>query len=180
MKKMIFASALTLMAFVTKAQTQQGDWLIGGTAHFSAAKKNTDFGINPDAGYFFADNFVAGANIGFNYQKVSNSKYTVFSAGPFARYYAGNMEKPFRPFLHTEVNFGTQKTDGSSSITNTSFYLAPGAAYFLNKNVALEALAGYQNNKVKGYSSSGGFLFKVGFQIHLTSGQVAELKSRKK
>lgn len=175
---MMFASALILTAFVTKAQTQEGDWLIGGNLHFSAAKKNTQFGISPNAGYFFADNFAAGANIGFDYVKVGDSKFTTFSAGPFARYYAGNMEKPFRPFLHTEINFGSQKTEGSSSVSSTAFYLAPGAAYFINKNVAIEALAGYQNSKVKGSSSSSGFLMKIGFQIYLTKNQVSELKDK--
>jgi outer membrane protein W len=178
MKKMMFASALTLLAVVTKAQTQEGDWLIGGNLNFSAAKQNTQFGIDPDAGYFFADNFAAGASIGFNYVKLGDTKYTAFSAGPFARYYAGNMEKPFRPFLHTEIKFGTQKTTGESSASSTAFYLAPGASYFINKNVAVEALAGYQNSKVKGSSSSGGFLLKVGFQIYLSKRQVRELRKK--
>lgn len=177
---MIFASALTLMAFVTKAQTQKSDWMIGGSANFDAAKNTTTFGINPSAGYFFADNFVGGANIGYQFSKYGDSKASVFSAGPFVRYYAGNMESPFRPFLHANINFGTQKTDGSSSVGNTTFYVAPGAAYFLNKNVALEATAGYQNVKIENQSSSGGFALRIGFQIHLTGSQVAELKSRKK
>jgi len=143
MKKMIFAGALTLLTFITKAQTEKGDWLIGGNLNFKAAKHTTDFGIHPNAGYFFADNFAAGGNIGLDYSKVGDYKQTTFSAGPFARYYVGDMAKPFRPFIHTEVNFGTFKTNGASSISSTAFYLAPGAAYFLNKNVSLEALAGY-------------------------------------
>lgn len=176
---MMFASALIVAAFVTKAQTtQEGDWLIGGNLNFSAAKHATSFGISPNAGYFFAENFAAGANIAFQYEKLGDSKYTTFSAGPFARYYAGNVEKPFRPFLHTEINFGSQKTEGSPAVKSTIFYLAPGAAYFINKNVALEALAGYQNVKIKDAGSSNGFLLKVGFQIYLTKRQVSELREK--
>jgi len=176
---MIFAGALTLLAFVSKAQTQKSDWLIGGNLNFDAAKHTTNFGLSPMGGYFFADNFAAGAIISFDYQKVGDFKTTTFGAGPFARYYVGDMTKPFRPFIHTDVSFGSYKEEGSSSVSSTRFYVAPGAAYFLNKNVALEATAGYQNNKVSGSSASSGFALKVGFQIHLTGGDVTELKKRK-
>src|SRR5437773_1616449 len=101
MKKIIMSLlALTVMAMASNAQTEKGDWMLGGNLTISTATGNSQFTLQPMGGYFFANNFVAGLNVTFNFQKKGDVKTDEIAAGPFARYYFNLKNSSFKPFLH--------------------------------------------------------------------------------
>ena len=174
---LFFFMLLTAGALGANAQTEQGNFLVGGNLQLITAKTNTDITVNPMVGYFFTDNFAAGANLNVSHSKTGEtptSKNTTFGIGPFVRYYAGS--STVRPFLHGDFDFRSIKTKVGAQTPTTStgvgYFIAPGAAIFLNQNVALEGLAGYNHFAYKNQDGSGGFAFKLGFQVYLNRAEV--------
>jgi hypothetical protein len=186
MKKNVFTLfAFFMMAGAASAQTEMGGWLIGGNLNLNTAKNNTVIGVTPSAGYFFADNFAAGANISLDYSKYEVStgegRSTTFGVGPFARYYFGSSNT--RPLIHGSWNFISEKdkstvfnprTETTITRNGSQFFIGGGLAGFINRNVALEALAGYNHFKYRhAGEGSGGFLLRVGFQVYLSGSQMS-------
>ena len=182
MKKIVqVLGMLILMVTAAKAQTDKGDWLVGGNLTIGTATGNSQFTVQPMGGYFFANGFAAGLNLKINSTKIGDEKRTELGAGPFARYYFNLKSPSFKPFLHAEYNLGNlvTKVPGSkSSNTTGSFFLGAGGAYFINSNVALEAVAGYNHTKVQSQSPENGFLFRIGFQVHLLGGEVDRVRGK--
>jgi outer membrane protein W len=180
MKHILLVSSLLSMGLLLKAQTNQGDWMVGGNLNINTAKNNSTFAFNPNAGYFFADNFVAGAQLGFEATSFGDVRITGFSVGPFARYYFNIKDDKLKPFVNGSVGFITEKTktkvnnntDEVTTNTATSAFLGLGAAYFINSNVALEGVAGYVYNKFENRPATNGFGLRIGFQIHLLGSEV--------
>lgn len=137
--KMITKSMFTLLAFVciTQVMTAQtvgkGAWMVGGSAGFSSTKvKNADFSttridLNPNLGYFFADDLALGLALDFNSTSVDGNSSSTFGLGPFVRYYVTN---PI--FIQVGANLGLN--DGAG----TSFGAKVGYSWFLNDAVAIE------------------------------------------
>jgi hypothetical protein len=175
MKRNLLLLALSVcLAGTALAQTEKGNALIGGNLELNTAKDNSSINISPMVGYFFAPNFAAGANVVIDYTKLGTVKATKFGIGPFARYYFGS--GMLRPLVHASVDFSTQKTKtstGSNTLTGTEFFFGGGAAAFLNRNVALEALAGYDHAAFENQDGTGGFKLKGGLQVYLSRVQVA-------
>ena len=178
--KKTFSIAALLLAMSTFAQTEQGDWLVGGTAGFRTNKNNSDFNFSPNTGYFFLKNFAAGANLQINFAKAGAIKNTTLGVGPFARYYFGNTN--FRPFAVTQLNFltATSKVNSVKTTTNgIGWLLGVGGAAFLNENVAFEGIAGFNYSKFKNASSNTGFSLNFGFQVYINKSKMASLKKGK-
>jgi Outer membrane protein beta-barrel domain len=182
MKKIVLSLlAITVMAVAVNAQTDKSDWMVGGNMTINTTKGNSEFTFQPSAGYFFAHNFVAGAQFTLSFAKQEDTKYSTFSVGPFARYYFNIKDSQFKPFVHADFNFGSTAVKdylGKTSTTVTSFFIGAGGAYFINNNVALEALAGYNRSKIETYDPTNGFLFRIGFQVHLLGGEVARVRGK--
>ncbi|MEP6748330.1 MAG: outer membrane beta-barrel protein [Bacteroidota bacterium] len=182
MKKIIMSVlAITVMASAVNAQTEKGDWMVGGNIAISTATNNSQFTLQPMGGYFVAKNFVVGADVALNFGKVGDTKTSVVSAGPFARYYINLKNSNFKPFFHAEYNLGNLVTTTPlSKNTNTTgkFFLGAGGAFFINSNVALEGVAGYEHTKVQGSPTENGFLFRLGFQVHLLGSEVERVRGR--
>lgn len=181
MKKIVFCLlTLTALASRTQAQTEKGDWLVGGNMMINTTSGNSQFTLQPSAGYFFAHNFAAGAEFLLSFVKAGDEKTSIVGLGPFARYYFEPKEGHFKPFVHTSIDFSSKTTKipdlnnntVKTSSTITSFFIGAGGAFFINDNVALEGLAGYNNSKVKSQPAQGGFLFEVGFRVHLLGREV--------
>jgi hypothetical protein len=173
--------AVTIMIIAANAQTEKGDWMVGGNIAINTPSGNSEFTIAPMGGYFFANNFVAGLNVNMNFETVSSSSTAIIAAGPFARYYINIKNSTFKPFFHAEYNLGNAETKVSgveTSNTTGAFFLGAGGAFFINPNVALEAVAGYNHTKVQGADSQNGFLFRLGFQIHLLGSEVERVRGR--
>ncbi|HYF30302.1 MAG TPA: outer membrane beta-barrel protein [Chitinophagaceae bacterium] len=175
MKKMYAFLLMVFTVYNVAAQTEHGNWLIGGSFVLNTNDNSTTIGLNPTAGYFVMNNLAVGGTVILNYTKFGNSRSTTFGAGPLVRYYFGQTN--IKPFVHGEFGLISEKTKvGANSNTENgiNFLLGPGLAGFLNENVALEALAGYSYTKLKDFDGDGGFAFRVGFQVYLRPRRAVE------
>ncbi len=182
MKKIVLSCLLAGFALVSSAQTSRNDWMIGGNFSLNTADNNTQIGFTPGAGVFVIDNLAVGGNLGLNYSKTGNNKFTSFGVGPFVRYYFTTETQAVRPILHGSFNYLStkQKVGNQASSTNNgvNFFVGGGAAMFISKNVSIDAIAGYDRTKYKNFDGSGGFAFTIGFQVYLLRDQVEKLKGK--
>jgi hypothetical protein len=175
---MIAAICAGLHAGTAFAQTEKGDWLVGGLLDLNTAKNSTTFNFSPNAGYFLANNFAIGGNLVFAYDKLGDLKVTTFGIGPFVRYYF--TEEKVRPFFAGDMTFEKRKIEttlGSNTEDAFSWFLGGGAAFFINENVAVDGLLGYAHTKVTDEDGSGGLRLRVGFQVYINRSQVRSVKS---
>ena len=177
MKRNVFTLfVFIVMSCAASAQTEMGNWLVGGNIELNTSENDTRFAISPSAGYFFAKNFAVGGIFEFSSSKVVEDKITIFGIGPFTRLYFG--AKDVRPFLHGQYSYISTKYKDlleSDTYNGGNFFLAGGLAAFINENVALEGLAGYSRSKFRhtGAEATGGFRFKLGFQVYLSGSQMS-------
>lgn len=175
MKKVYVFALVMCCSIVAVAQTERGNWLIGGNFNLNTVSNSTTIGLNPTAGYFVANNVAVGATVMLEYDKFGENKSTTFGAGPLARYYFGKAN--VKPFLNGELNFISQKfkfPTGTNTENGVNYFLGAGLALFLNQSVALEGMAGYNHTKIKDIEGDGGFAMRIGFQVYLQPGRVVE------
>lgn len=153
--KRILLFTLLVFSLQANAQLEKNTIMAGGSLTFNnhtpkgGGSSSTTFSINPNFGYFVAENFVIGTGLNFNAYGSGNSFVYV---SPYLRYYV----KKF--YLQTKFDYGRFNSQNNS---NLSFDL--GYALFLNDNVALEP-AFYFAQNLNGQGSNLGF--KMGFQIY--------------
>jgi Outer membrane protein beta-barrel domain len=168
MKSFYTCALAVLCIYGAAAQTEKGNWMVGGNINLAIVSDNSEVGLNPQGGYFIINNFAIGATVTMEYNKIGENSTTTFGAGPFSRFYFGT--KNVRPFAHGELNFVSVKLKVPST-TNTengnNYFLAGGLAFFLNENVALETLLGYTHTKISGIEGDGGVALRIGFQVYL-------------
>ena len=177
-KNLLGLLAFTMIGLAASAQTEQGNYLVGGNFAINTAKNDTRVTLTPTVGYFFINNFAGGANVDLTYSKAGSNKSTIFGIGPFARYYLGTLN--IRPFAHANLNFTSNRSKnsaGSTTLNGSNYFLGAGLAAFINRNVAVEGLAGYSRTNYSHLSGSGGFNLRIGFQIYLSKEQVASVKN---
>lgn len=178
MKKILLALVLSIAVILANAQTDKGDWMVGGSFRLNTAKSNTTIGLTPNAGLFIIRNLAVGGNIGFSYSKFGSNKTTDFRVGPFVRYYFTQAD--VRPIVHGAFNYLNSRIKNITSNTDKgiNFFVGAGAAIFLNDQVSLDALLGYDHNKLKGFDGNGGFAMTIGFQVYLLKDQVDKVRGR--
>ncbi|QNK61803.1 hypothetical protein H7F33_14745 [Pedobacter sp. PAMC26386] len=155
------------------AQTEKGKIFLGGSFEISSkksgiiTKNSTSFGVNPNIGFFVANNLVIGTGIGFvhsNLQPIISpnpnvswsmgSKSDVINVRPFARYYV-TLTPAIKFFSEAGVLMNWRKSrsidrDGTVSPEKLSsnFYsaaLSPGFAVFPSKKIGIELMfTGFQ------------------------------------
>ena len=176
MKKIILAISLSGILITANAQTEKGDWLVGGRIDINTGDNSTHIGINPNGGYFVIKNVAVGGNLLIDYNETGDAKVTDIGIGPFARCYFGNGKA--RPLLQAGISYiSSQAKDPGGSNTNSgnNIFLGGGVAIFINDNATIEILTGYSHTKYKGFKGSGGFSLGIGFQIYLSRRQVENL-----
>ncbi len=176
MKKIIGFLLVLAISGSVKAQTAKGDWMVGGYFRINTSDNNTQIGLTPSVGVFLIDNLAVGGNLLLDFTKTGDNKVTNFGIGPFARYYFTNAN--VKPIIHGNLNFISQKLKaGSISNTNSgmNYFLGGGAAIFINDQVSIDLLAGYDHSRFDG-EGSGGFAFNVGFQVYLHKSQVDKVR----
>lgn len=151
--------------------------MIGGTAGFNNTNfgndvKVTDINLSPNLGYFIIDNLAVGAGVGLNSSTSEKlGDVSSFALTPFARYYflgSGDV----RLFGQGRFGFGSQKVGDLDAQSFTTWGLGAGLNYFLNNNVALEALLGYDSRKVKDAANpANGFGLNIGVQAFIGGGR---------
>ncbi len=180
MKKILASILLCFMLVWANAQTEKGDWMVGGSFRLNTSNNNTEIALAPDAGIFVADNLAIGGNLALVYAKSGNAKTTTFGIGPFVRYYFTHDN--IRPILHGSLNFTSEKTKitGYPSSTNngTNYFLGGGAAIFISDQVSIDGLMGYYHSKFKGFNGGGGFALSIGFQVYLLRKQMDRLRGK--
>ena len=146
-------------------------WFVGGNASLNTGDGEFFYNISPQAGYFVAKNFAVGVNLDYSHVKFDNPggdfKHSTLGIGPLTRYYFGSSN--IRPFVHAEYNYLSFKQTSPSQTfkeNGSSYFLGGGLAAFVNRNVAIEGLAGYSHQSVDD-QSSGGFSLRIGFGVYL-------------
>ena len=179
MKKIITATLLIALFTTANAQTEKGDWMVGGGLRLNASDNNTEIAFEPNAGIFIINNFAVGGSIALDYTKSGNTKITSFGIGPFLRYYFTSAN--VRPLLQANINYLTSKVKipgNSSTNSGVNFFLGGGAAIFVSDQVSLDILLGYYHTKFKDFDGSGGFALTIGFQVYLLKRQVERLRGQ--
>ncbi len=179
MKKIILALFLSGILASVNAQTEKGDWMVGGNFRLNTSENNTEISLTPTAGLFVIDNLAVGANVTISYSKNGTRKLTDLGIGPFARYYFTTAN--VRPILQGSFSFITEKTKiGNTSNTNNgaNFFLGGGAAIFISEQVSIDGLMGYYHSKVDGFDGGGGFALSVGFQVYLFKNQMDKVRGK--
>ncbi len=183
MKRLLPVFIIFIFSLTANSQIAKNSWLVSGNVSFATQKnssaasvqyKQTDIQISPTIGYFLADNFAAGVRPSFTYGKnnlVADAKpQTIFSIGPFARYYFLKNESPFNLLAEAAYAYGSSKLASNSQ--QHSFSFAAGPVLYFNTSVGLEFLMGYSTAKVVNFSGRNTALrFGIGFQIHLEKEQ---------
>ncbi len=176
MKKLILSIAvLTGLALTTQAQTEKGNWMLGGSLSFESSKSDAtnakaiqNFSIVPSIGYFISENIAIGTGLGYAQTNigvasgVGNVGQTqAFVVAPFGRYYVPVAEKfSFFGQAAVPLAFGSAKetdADGKAgdkvgSSTAMGIAVSPGFAYFPSKKIGIEfAFTGlsYSNLRVE-------------------------------
>lgn len=183
--RVIAVLIITAGAMTVSAQTQKNWYLIGGNlSHLNVEfqKKNTNFSfdLTPRVAWFIQDNLAVGVSVlaGISTTKTNSttSTSTRYGIGPIARYYitGSALESVKKTRWFADLNVGiagsnTKITGATSTNTNgVAFGIGPGLAYFINQNIALEALAKYNLTAGFGNSTTANNLsLEIGFQIHL-------------
>lgn len=177
MRKIFLAIFLSGIFITANAQTDKGDWMVGGRIDINTGDNSTHIGISPNGAYFILKNVGVGGNLMIDHNKSGSNKVTDIGIGPFARYYFGSAKA--RPLVQAGFSFLSSKVKGptfSSTNTGSNIFLGGGVAVFINDNVTIEIITGYSNTKYKGFESSGGFRLGIGFQVYLSRRQVDDLR----
>ena len=181
MKRNTFFLCLLLVGMqAANAQLTKGNWLVGGTGNFSSDNvvrsgdpelKSTNFSFLPNVGYFILNKFAAGLNAGVAHSKSNSTSVTTYSAGPFARYYLLNIEKPFNLFIHGSYRYATSRIKNFGIRSSNDFYnysISGGPVIYFNSSVGLEFSIGYSHLKsFESNAKTNSLQLGLGFQIHL-------------
>ncbi len=175
MKKIVLALTLFTSGFFAEAQTEKGRFLLGGSSNFSFGTASTKIdsnnpdivdpgrnifaSLNPRMGFFIIDNLVVGASVptSFNFSDgdFGDSRSFGLALGPFVRYYLGS--GALRPLVEAGTTIGFQNSrftnnlDETTKTTNNtlSTQAGVGAAYFINDNISIDGLFGFQSDRQK-------------------------------
>lgn len=160
---MLLISTSTTLSF---AQTTKGQWMLGGSGYIDPSRY-ININISPTGGYLISKNFAVGAILGIEFsnyeQGYAFSNYLV----PTARYYFGKSKT--QPFIMAGFGIGhyARFNDyNNEDRSEVSYYggAAIGLSHFINRNIALEVMAGYSNSPITKFR---GTFVNFGFQIFL-------------
>jgi hypothetical protein len=188
MKKLLLLSKAILVFSFANAQTEKGNFLLGGDlANFKFGlvdNSGTTISLNPKAGYFVADRVAMGISMPINFDKNEFediegnylTKSTNFGFGYFWRYYFSK-GYPFNFFAGIDFGVLTFKYKSEYTLANSSpvistqrgqdfyFIFDAGIVYFLSKSVGIESVLSTSNLTNDGMTLN----FRVGFQIYLNT-----------
>lgn len=179
MKKILLALTFISGAIIANAQTEKGDWMVGGGFQLNTSENDTRIALSPNAGLFVISNLAIGGNLLFDYSKNGDNKRTDFGIGPFVRYYFTKTN--IRPILQGSFNFlsSRNKTPLTSNTENgTSYFLGGGIAAFISDQVSIDGVLGYSHSKYENFDGSGGFAMTVGFQVYILKRQMDKVRGK--
>ncbi len=151
-----FFPLLILLVFATNlsAQIQKGTVLLGGTVGFNNLSSEGDgityINVSPSAGFFLSDQIALGGSLDFVLVASDGESSTSFGLTPFGRYYFNESGKS-RFFGQLKAGFQTGDTEFFEESTALIFGFGVGADFFINDNVAIEAILGYERLQYSEY-----------------------------
>jgi len=157
--------SLLLLSLAAGAQTERGDWLVGGVLSFNTTENVNNFSFTPSAGAFLVKNLALGGSLGINVREVGDLRTTQWSLGPFLRYYIGPWN--YRPFLVAGAGYLSESQSRQPRENGFQYAAGVGLAMFIHETVALEVIGEYNGNKLKNRDISDGFRFLMGFQVYI-------------
>jgi len=158
MKKVLLSLiAVAGLAFTTQAQTEKGNFMVGGNVELNtskndgASKTDLNFSVVPSVGYFITNDLAIGTGVGYEFAKsystLASAKSSAFVIAPFARAYKGiNEQFKFFGQLSVPMSFGNNKVgdaNGDNFVkvgnnNNVGVALSPGFAFFPSKKFGIE------------------------------------------
>jgi outer membrane protein len=198
MKKIIFFT-FVLLTFNSFSQdesdvlpTDKGQFLVNGGLNFNTSQLDApnsfiedasqfNITLGPKAGYFVIDGLAVGLEASFTFARDEfefidgerfTNKTTIYTAGPFVRYYLKS-----GLFTEASIGFGKQnterddqfQTDFESETDFFSYELGIGYAIFFNNSVSLEPFLSYQFDRQtqnESESTTKGLNLGVGFTFY--------------
>jgi hypothetical protein len=166
MKKLHLVLLLVVTLTTAKAQIEKKTVYLGATSNLSLlgvttgpnSSSTTYFNISPQVGYFFADNFLLGADLSFS----SNAGINQTTIGVFTRYY-----------IKGKVFLGGGYSSSSFSGGNSFglFNLEGGYAAFITPNIAVEPALVFSKGTgdATNYTTFG---LQVGFSLYFNRKKV--------
>jgi len=175
MKKFLLFILLVTTTFITNAQINKNNWMVGGSFAFSSSEvmdittKTTLF--SPNLGYFFLDKFAGGVKGNLSALKMEGEDVMSSSMfGPYVRYYLFKNDSDLNMHFDGSYMFGATKA-GGETFNQDGYELAITPMVFLNKHTALELRVSYGSVNTEDESErTNTFGLGVGFQIHLGGG----------
>ena len=151
MKKTILFFSFLIVSVLAKAQTEAGTVVLGGGFNFTSSSpensnntKTSSFSFEPSIGYFVADRFVVGLDVGIATSKstaggTTTDKSSTFLIGPYARYYkflSDNEKVAFYGQADFAFGFGKDTQGNNPSTKQAAFTIgvSPGFSYFFSKH----------------------------------------------
>ncbi|MGG5578372.1 hypothetical protein ACPDHL_13650 [Myroides sp. C15-4] len=152
---------------------KKGNWIVGGalgSTGYSFEEESFNINVTPRAGYFISDGIAIGLEIGTGFQTVKDGdNIWSYKVMPFARYYfPEGASATGRFFGQGAVGISGAEIAGESN-TSFAFNINAGYSHFVSRNVALEAIVGYNYSKSNQASATAhnGLGLSLGFQIFL-------------
>src|SRR5438309_3825638 len=138
MKSWLTLGCSLLLTLGSTAQLNKGQWLLGGALSFSSFSEKSSVGSvsfttydgNVNAGYFFADKWVAGVRLG--YAKTPFSPYFSpyhYTIAPYLRYYL--LSKGQKVSLFADGAYVYTKAFFSDTNDANGFMIKAGPSLFL-------------------------------------------------
>lgn len=160
-KKIIMMAAALLVAVAASAQFEQDKIYIGGSLSnvdlsYNGLKK-LNIGVDVEAGYFMADDFLVKGIVGYNHSTAKGSADDV-TLGLGARYYIEQNG------IYLGVN--AKYVHNNHSFDDFRPGIEIGYAYFLSRTVTIEP-AVYYDQSFKNHSDFSTFGVKVGLGVYL-------------
>lgn len=150
----VFIVFLFSTSLIAQTPMEKGTISLNGSLSFSSQSydgSNDNRNIlmlNPQAGYFIAENFSLGLSLSYVNYSLGSTSSTEWGIGPSLRYYLTS--EKVKPFF--SLGYGYTKSSSSSNDDKwigTQFIITAGLDYFIIKNVALETIASYSFNNEK-------------------------------
>ncbi len=138
-----FVAFLCLSQTISAQAVNQGAWMVGGNAGFTSSKEKdadestTTIFLNPNLGYFIADDLAIGLGVGLTSRSFGDFDETLFGLGPFVRFYFADAI-----FAQAGLNLGL----GDDEFTE--FQVGVGYSWFVDNSVAIEPMLFYNSHSV--------------------------------
>lgn len=176
----LFFFASLFLSGLGNAQITKGNWMVGGSGSFISEKrystiddfssKMNRYNLDTGIGYFFINKLATGLKIsyeGFSPKFEGANNSSLYSLGPYARYYFLNPEKNYNLFIESSYLVGAY-TNGDFRNNTRAFNVSAGPTIYFNSSVGLEFFVQYTDFKYKeGDTFDRRMQIGIGFQIYL-------------